>query len=140
MFPVTSSEAEGLKTTFIPAFCPAAKVRGAVKPPTVKSLAFTVIFEMVRLVLPLLVIVTVFELELPAFTFVKLTLAGFELSVADAALPVPLRGKTLGEFGALLAMLTFPVRLPAVVGANRTPNVVLLPAAIVKGVTSPLTL
>jgi hypothetical protein len=140
MFPVMFSEAVGLKATLMAAFCPDAKMTGAVSPLTAKSFAFTVICEMVRLVLPVLVIVTLFELELPAFTFVKLTLVGLDESATDAAVPVPLRESTLGELGALLMMPTVPLRLPAVVGAKRTANVVLLPAAIVAGVTSPLTL
>jgi hypothetical protein len=86
------------------------------------------------------VTVTAFELEVPAFTFVKLRLLGLEDSVTDAAVPVPLSASTLGELGALLTMLTVPLRLPAVDGANRTLNVAVLPAGIVAGVTSPLTL
>ena len=67
-------------------------------------------------------------------------LLGFDESVTVAAVPVPLKDRTFGELGALLVMLTVPVRLPAVVGSNRTVKVALLPAAIVAGVTSPLTL
>lgn len=140
MLPVMLSEAVGLKETLIAAFCPAARVTGVAIPLTLKSFAFTLICEMVRLVLPLLVIVALFELELPAFTFVKLKLVGFDESATDAAVPVPLKDRTFGELGALLTMLTVPLKLPAVVGANRTLNVALLPAAIVAGVASPLTL
>jgi hypothetical protein len=61
-------------------------------------------------------------------------------SVTDAATPVPLKDSTLGELGALLVMLTLPVRLPSAVGTNKTLNVVLLPGVTVAGVTSPLTL
>lgn len=140
MLPVTFSEAVGLKDTLIAAPCPAPSVTGMVIPLTAKFLAFTVISDTVRLVFPVFVTVTLFELELPAFTFVKLRLLGFEDKVTDAAVPVPLSASTLGELGALLTMLTVPLRLPAVVGANRTLNVAVLPAAIVAGVTSPLTL
>jgi hypothetical protein len=139
MLPVMFSEAVGRNAMLIGAFCPAVNVTGVVIPLTAKSFAFTEIWEMVRLVLPLLVIVTLLELEVPAFTFEKLTLAGFEESVTVAAVPAPLRDSTLGELGALLTMLTVPARLPVVVGANRTENAALLPAAIVAGVTSPLT-
>jgi len=140
MLPVIFSEADGLNATLIVAFCPAASVVGVVMPLTAKSLAFTVICETVKLVLPLLVTVTFFELELPAFTFVKLRLVGFEDRVTDAAVPVPLKDNTLGEFGALLAMLTVPLKVAAVVGANSTLNFTLPPAATVAGVTNPLTL
>lgn len=57
-----------------------------------------------------------------------------------AAVPVPLKDTVVGEFGALLVIVTLPVRLPAVVGANRTLNVAVPPAAIVVGRVSPLTL
>lgn len=139
MFPVTFSEALGLNVTFIDVFCPAARVIGVVIPLTLKSLALTLTCEIVTLVFPLLEIVTLFDVELPAFTFVKLKLAGLADSVTDAAVPVPFRDKTFGEFGALLARLTVPARLPATVGANNTLNVVLLPEAIVAGVAKPLT-
>jgi hypothetical protein len=140
MLPVMLSDAVGLKDTLIAAFCPAVSVNGVVIPLTLKSFAFTVTSEMVTLVLPLFVIVTPLELELPAFTFVKLILLGFDESVTVAAVPVPLKDKTFGELGALLMMLSVPGRLPAVVGSNRTVKLVLLPAASVAGVTSPLTL
>ena len=124
----------------IAAFCPAANVNGAVMPLVLKSLAFTVTCESVTLVFPLLVIVTLLEVELPALTFVKLTLVGFDEIVTDAAVPVPLKDKIFGEFGALLVMLTVPVRLPAAVGANSTLNVAVPPAGTAAGVVNPLTL
>jgi hypothetical protein len=71
---------------------------------------------------------------------VKLKLVGLAESVTVAAAPVPLRATALGEFGALLVMLTLPAKLPAVVGANKTLNVAVPPAATVAGVVSPLTL
>jgi hypothetical protein len=70
----------------------------------------------------------------------KLKLAGVAESDGVAAVPVPLSGTAVGEFGALLVILTLPVRLPAVVGANCTVNVVVAPAGTVAGVASPLTL
>lgn len=134
------SETVGLKETLITAFCPAANVRGMATPLAAKSLAFTVTCEMVKLVFPLLVRVTFLELELPAFTLAKLRLVGLVESVTEAATPVPLKATEVGEFGALLETLMVPARLPAVVGANRTLNVAVLPAASVAGVASPLTL
>jgi hypothetical protein len=41
IFPVTFSEAVGLKVTFMGVLCPAAKVIGVVSPLVVKSLALT---------------------------------------------------------------------------------------------------
>ena len=58
MLPVMFSEAVGLNETLITALCPAASVTGTVIPLTPKSLAFTVICEMVALVFPLFVTVT----------------------------------------------------------------------------------
>ena len=104
-----------------------------------KSFALTLTCEIVTLEFPVFEIVMPLELELPAFTFVKLRLAGLADSVTDAAVPAPLKGKTFGEFGALLTRLTVPARLPADVGAKSTLNVVLLPAPIITGVARPLT-
>ena len=56
----------------------------------------------------------------PVLTFPKLRLAVLSESVCVVAMPVPLKAKTADELGALLEMLTVPVRLPAVVGANAT--------------------
>jgi len=84
--------------------------------------------------------VTLFELVLPAFTLAKLTLVGLDESVTEAAVPVPLNARTFGELGALLVRLTVPLWAPAVVGANKTLNVAVPPAAIDAGVANPLTL
>jgi hypothetical protein len=70
----------------------------------------------------------------------KLKLVGLAVSAGAAAVPVPLNATAVGELGALLVILTLPVRLPAVVGSNRTLNVVVPPAGTVAGVASPLTL
>ena len=61
-------------------------------------------------------------------------------NVTVAAVPVPLRDMVVGEFGALLVIVTVPAKLPAVVGANKTLKVVVPAAAIVAGSVSPLTL
>lgn len=140
MFPVTLSEAVGLNATCITALCPAPKARPFAIPLAVKSFALTVTCETVTLVFPLFVMVTFWELELPTLIPVKLRLAGLAESVTVAAVPVPLRATALGELGALLVMLTLPVRLPAVVGANKALNVAVPPAAIVVGSVRPLAL
>ena len=140
IFPLTLSEAVGLKETLMTALCPAAKASPDAIPVAVKSFSFTVTCEMVKLVFPLFVMVTFWELELPTLIPVKLKLVGFAVSVTVAAVPVPLRATALGELGALLVMLTLPVKFPAVVGANKTLNVAVPPAGTVAGVVSPLTL
>ena len=118
MFPVMFSEVVGLKVTFRVLLCPGAKVIGGVSPLVAKSFAPTLTWEMTALEFPVFVIVTVWELELPTLIPAKLKLVGFAESVTVAAVPVPLRATAVGELGALLAMFTVPVRLPAVVGAN----------------------
>ena len=57
-----------------------------------------------------------------------------------ARTPVPVRAIVAGEFGALLAIVTVPFNVPAVVGANTALKVVLAPAATVFGVVKPVTL
>ena len=109
-------------------------------PVAAKSFAFTVTWEMVRLVFPLLVIVTLLEPELPTLIPVKLTLAGLAERVTEAATPVPFRATAFGELGALLEMRTLPDKLPAAVGANNAAKVAVAPAASVAGVFKPLTL
>lgn len=138
MFPVTFSEALGRNATFNGAVWPDASVKGVVIPLTLKSLALTLTCEIVTLVFPVFEMVMLFELELPALMFAKLKLAGLADRVTEAAVPVPLNGRTFGEFGALLTKLTVPFWYPAVVGAKSTLNVVLLPAATVTGVANPL--
>ena len=95
---------------------------------------------MVTLELPLFVMATVCELELPALILPKERLVGFAESVTVAATPVPLSVTLAGELGALLMMLTVPVRFPAALGANSTVKDALPSAAMVAGVVSPLTL
>lgn len=140
ILPEICSEAVGLNDTFITAFCPALRVSGVEIPLAAKSLAFTLTCEIVRLVFPLFVIVTLLEPELPTVTPVKLTLAGLAERVTEAAAPVPLSATAFGELGALLEMTTLPDKLPAAVGANSALNVVLCPAASVAGVFRPLML
>jgi hypothetical protein len=138
-FPVTVPDADGLKVMLMGVFCPAASVSGVVRPLTLKFALFVVICEMVRLVLPVLLIVRVFELELPAFRLVKPRLEGFADRASDGAVAVPESDNTLGELDALDATLTVPSRLPATVGANTTLNVALPPTGIVAGDAIPLT-
>jgi len=140
IFPDIVSADFGLKVTLIVWLCPAVKVTGSVRPLVVVSVALTVTVEMVTLEVPLLVSVTLWEPELPALMFPKLRLVGFAVSVTVAATPVPLKDIVVGEPGALLVMVTVPVKLPAVVGANTALNVALFPAARVTGVASPLML
>jgi len=117
-FPVTVSVVVGLKATFIAVDCPGVSVSGVVIPLVFTSLALTVICEIVTVAFPVLVTETLLELELPALILPKARLVGLADRVTDAATPVPVKDTLAGELGALLEMLTVPVRLPAVVGAN----------------------
>jgi hypothetical protein len=117
-------------------------VTGAVTPLTWYALPLTEMPEMCTAAVPVL-LTTICWLELPPTAIVpKLTFAGeADNWPTEAAEPVPLSATLrVGLFGSLLAMLTLPVALPTVVGANRTLKDVLAPAAIVAGVVSPLTL
>jgi hypothetical protein len=140
ILPVTVSALSGWKVTFRAAFWPAPKINGRDIPLALTSFAFTAICETVRLEFPVLVMVTLFELVLPAVMLPKLRLVGLADIVTDAAAPVPLTATVVGELDALLAIVIVPLRLPAVVGANCVLNVVLCPAFSVVGVGNPLKL
>lgn len=88
--------------------------------------------------LPVFVIVSVFVEEVPVFTLPKARLVALKDSVCDTAAPVPVSATVEGETGALLAMLTDPARLPAVVGAKTALNVAVPPGATLV-VLSPFT-
>lgn len=62
------------------------------------------------------------------------------VSVTVAAVPVPLRETEVGDPGALLVIEMPPVRVPAVVGANKTLKVAVPPALILAGRLMPVTL
>ena len=138
--PETVSCALGLKVTIMVCVWPGVNVTGRATPLVAVSVAVTVIFETVTLVLPLLVRVTVCELELPALMLPKARLLGFADREVVLATPVPLKEIVAGEPGALLRMLTVPVRVPAVFGANTALSVAVAPAAKVVGAVRPFTL
>jgi hypothetical protein len=139
-FPLTFSLLVGLNFTVIDVACEGVKVTGVVIPETLTSFAFTVTWEIVTLVFPVFVILTLCEPELPVVTFPKATLDGLGVIVSVAATPVPVKETVAGDPGALLEMLTVPRSDPAVVGENCAVTVVLCPAATVAGVVSPLRL
>jgi len=70
----------------------------------------------------------------------KARLLGFADREVVLATPVPLKEIVAGEPGALLRMLTVPVRVPAVFGANTALSVAVAPAAKVVGAVRPFTL
>jgi len=87
---------------------------------------------------PVLVIAKPCDFVWPSTTLPKLKLAGETLN--PACVPVPLKATEVGEVTALLAMLTVPFRVPAVVGANTAVNVAVPPTPTVAGSAKPLTL
>jgi len=84
------------------------------------------------------VIVSVFVEEVPVFTFPKAKVVALKDSVCVIAMPVPVSATVEGDVGALLAMLTDPAKLPAVVGANTALKVAVPPGATLV-VLSPFT-
>ena len=88
--------------------------------------------------LPVFVMVSDCVAVLPAVILAKLKPPGFTLMVDVAVTPVPLNGTIVGEFGALLTIVTAPVTLPAACGAYCTLKFPLWPGARVIGNTKPL--
>ena len=139
-FPLTFSLLVGLNFTVIDVAWEGVNVTGVVIPETLTSFAFTVTWEIVTLVFPVFVMLTLCEPELPAVTLPKVTLDGLGVIVTVPATPVPVKKTVTGDPGALLEMLTVPGSDPAVVGENSAVTVVLCPAVSVAGVVSPLIL
>ena len=111
--------------------CDGVNVTGTLTPLSVYPVPVTLICEICTLALPVFVIVSFFVDDVPVLTFPNARLVPLNESVCDTATPVPLNATVVGELGELLAMLTVPARLPAVVGANTALNVALAPGAIV---------
>src|SRR5208283_1471591 len=105
---VTFSLLVGLNLTVIDVACEGVKVTGVVIPETLTSFAFTVTWEIVTLLFPVFVMLTLCEPELPTVTFPKATLDGLGVIVIAAATPVPVKETVAGDPGALLEMLTVP--------------------------------
>jgi hypothetical protein len=118
--------------------CPAAKVKGTVSPLMLNPAPLGLPADIVTLVAPVFVSVTVCGLELPTTTLLKAMLPGFASNVEFAATPLPARLSVCGEFGAPSVNVMLPVTPPAVVGENCTLKDALWPAAIVAGRESPL--
>jgi hypothetical protein len=92
--------------------------------------------EMASVVVPVFVIVKVWDFVWPSITLPKLKLAG--LTDNPACAPVPLSAIVAGEPEALLVRLTLPLAAPAAVGANTTLNVRVWDGFSVAGTLTPL--
>lgn len=117
---------------------PAAIVAGRFKPLMPNPAPEAVAWEIVTLVVPEFDRVIVFELLAVRKTLPKLTLPG--LAPSCPCTPVPLSPIVIGELEALLVKLTFPLTLPAAVGAKTTVNDVFAPAFRDTGKLRPLRL
>lgn len=136
--PVTLPEAVGAKMALQLADCPAASVRGRVRPLILKPVPLVVAAESVTLAVPVLVIVTFCVALLPRLTLPKLMLAG-EAETCSVT-PAPLRATVAGELLALLATLMAPVEAPVTAGAKVAEKALDWPAARVRGNARPLRL
>jgi hypothetical protein len=114
----------GLKVTVKLLLDPAATVKGRLTPLKTHSALLVPAEETVTL-LPLAEIVPVRLLVLPTVTVPKLRLDGVTASCPVAA-PVP--ESAMFKAGAVEVMAMLPLALPALLGANPTEKVTLLPA------------
>jgi hypothetical protein len=105
-----------------------------------KPVPETVTLEILALEFPEFVTFTLAEPALPTFTLPKLSVVALALNVTDAVVPLPVSGMFAGDPDALLTTATAPVTVDALVGLNCAVNVVLCPAATVKGNVIPDTL
>ena len=89
--------------------------------------------------MPVFFTVIVCEFVVPSTTVPKLTLDGVTLiRGAGAAAPVPVRLSVVGDPAALLVRTTLPLTAVVPVGAKVTVKELVPPAAIFRGVVSPL--
>ena len=111
---------------------PPANTSGVVIPRSCIPLPPTVALEMVTLAVPVFLSCIDCEFVVPRGTFPKLTLAGVAVKVeaVGAVTPFPVTAIAIGVVE-LLAILTLPITLPAVFGANETLTVAVWPGAIV---------
>jgi hypothetical protein len=104
---------------------PAAIVAGIVRPEMLKPAPEVVACVITVLALPGLVNVIVAVVLLPTPTLLKFTLVGLIVSLGcGGSVPTPVNAIFRAEPGAVLVMAMFPLKLPAVVGANFAVNVV----------------
>ena len=116
------------------------KIVPAATPEALKSAPVGTTLEIVTFEFPLFLSVTLDVLFWPTVTFPKLRLDGFAPRRRVDAVPVPLKGITSGEPGALLVIEILPLALPADVGENVAVKEVFCPAFSVSGVDNPVIL
>jgi hypothetical protein len=122
----------GAKVNVNAVLCPAVNVTGGVIPEMVYPAPDSPTAEIVALVPPVLVTVSIWLEVWPTVILVYVKLVGDAVKVA-AVTAVPLKGIARLGFDAFEVTVTVPVNVPALVGANFTVNVALCPAANVTG-------
>jgi len=136
--PLAAPAVVGANFTVNVVLCPAFTVSGVLMPLRVNPIPLIVAVEIVTLDPPVLVTVADRDWFDPSVTFPKLSVVGFELRVPGVVLPLPDSATVRVGFEALDKIVTVPLAVPDVVGANLTVNVVLWPAFKVRGVVIPL--
>ena len=137
--PVALPAAVGANCTLNVVLWPAVRVKGRFSPLRVNPDPLAVAAEMVRLVPPELVRVSVRVFEPPDTTFPKLRLVGLGV-ICPCVTPVPESATSSVGSTAFESMTTVPVLEPAAAGAKTTLNDVVCPAGRVSGRVSPLKL
>ena len=137
--PLTAPLPVGENRTVKDALCPAVSVTGKLSPLMLKPVPLAEAAEMVSVVPPEFVSVSVSDFEVPFCTFPNARLAGFATrSPCDA--PVPDRAIVKLGFEPSDVMVTLPLTAPLAAGVKVTVKVVLCPAVSVTGKLSPLKL
>jgi hypothetical protein len=126
----------GEKVTVNVVLCPAVNVTGVVIPETLNPGPEAATAEIVALVPPVFLIVSVWLEVCPTVMLVKVKLVGEAVKVAGVA-AVPVKGIARLGFEAFDVTVAVPGNVPADVGANFTVKVVLCPAVNVTGVVIP---
>jgi hypothetical protein len=101
-----------------------------------KPLPLTLMREIVRLLLPVLLSLRIFELLSPMITSPKLALVG--VAARRPSAPVPLSPIVKWGSEALLVIVMLPVATPVVPGAKRAAKLMLCPAESLNGVATSL--
>ena len=112
--------------------CPAVNVTGGVIPEMLNPVPAAATAEIVALVPPVFVNVSIWLEVWPTVMFVYVKLVGDAVKVADVS-AVPLKGIDKLGFDAFEDTVAVPGNVPAEVGAKVTVNVVLCPAVNVTG-------
>jgi len=130
----------GLKVTANEALCPAARVTGSERPPTLNA-ELLVLAAVIVTLAPLAVKVPDAVPLVPTTTLPSPNVVGDTLnSGTPTAVPVPDTGIVKVGLGAVEVMVTLLLTTPVAVGANVTLKVALCPAVKVSGAAIPLRL